>query len=294
MVATIHSADSPCNTDVIDLSSRRKDSAREQFLWIETLVDRCGQQPAAMALALHIRSFCDNPRREGFPSKATLAARAGFTVRYVEQLIRVLVAAGLVEVRKGGGRSNLTTYALVNRYAAEETTKQVSENRVSEKQETPNRVEENSEPDFAKPRTLVPTEVTKETPRTKSSKPGLFEQQAFDEFWKVYPRRAAKKAAQLAWSKAVKTATPETIISAALAYHASRMGKDPQHTAHAATWLNGERWTDEPQTHTGQTHERTNQAGGGKPRGGGFGRLYETSDADTSNWRLAVDGETAQ
>lgn len=35
-------------------------------------------------------------------------------------------------------------------------------------------------------------------------------------------------------------------MTAVSAYAGERAGKDPKGTAHAATWLNGARWTDEP------------------------------------------------
>lgn len=66
----------------------------------------------------------------------------------------------------------------------------------------------------------------------------------FDDFWQAYPNRKAKGAAAKAWNSAVKKADPEVIIAAAGAY-ARDPKRDPQYTAHAATWLNGERWLDE-------------------------------------------------
>lgn len=67
----------------------------------------------------------------------------------------------------------------------------------------------------------------------------------FDAFWQVYPRREAKGAARKAWDKAVAKATPEVIIEGAKRY-AADPNRDQRYTAHAATWLNGERWGDDP------------------------------------------------
>lgn len=67
----------------------------------------------------------------------------------------------------------------------------------------------------------------------------------FDAFWKVYPLKAGKKAAQRAWSKAIKKETPEALIEHARAYAITRIGPAQQYIAHASTWLNGERWNDE-------------------------------------------------
>jgi len=67
----------------------------------------------------------------------------------------------------------------------------------------------------------------------------------FDRFWAAYPRREAKGAARKAWDKAIKRATPDRIVAGAERYR-DQPGREPQYTAHPATWLNADRWTDEP------------------------------------------------
>lgn len=67
----------------------------------------------------------------------------------------------------------------------------------------------------------------------------------FDKFWKTYPRREAKQAANKAWNKAAKTVDPRTIIAGAARYR-DDPNRDPAFTAHAATWLNAGRWDDDP------------------------------------------------
>lgn len=70
----------------------------------------------------------------------------------------------------------------------------------------------------------------------------------FDEFWKTYPRRVGKGAARKAWDKAIKNgADPEEVIWGARRYSTDprRAAADIRYTAHPATWLNAERWTDE-------------------------------------------------
>jgi hypothetical protein len=70
----------------------------------------------------------------------------------------------------------------------------------------------------------------------------------FDEFWKTYPRRVGKGAARKAWDKAIKNgADPEEVIWGARRYSTNprRAAADIRYTAHPATWLNAERWTDE-------------------------------------------------
>ena len=65
----------------------------------------------------------------------------------------------------------------------------------------------------------------------------------FDNFWSAYPLKVGKGAAHKAWLKAISKAEPAAIIEGAKRY-AGDPNRDPAYTAHAATWLNAERWTD--------------------------------------------------
>jgi len=67
----------------------------------------------------------------------------------------------------------------------------------------------------------------------------------FEKFWTSYPRKSSKGTARRAWSKAILKADPEQIIYAAEQY-ANDPNREAAFTAHAATWLNGERWLDDP------------------------------------------------
>jgi len=81
-------------------------------------------------------------------------------------------------------------------------------------------------------------------PQDPSIEPSLF-----DTFWKTYPKRIAKGAAQKAWATALKSASAEDIIAGASRYANDRK-RDPNFTAHPATWLNAQRWLDEAPTAT--------------------------------------------
>lgn len=67
----------------------------------------------------------------------------------------------------------------------------------------------------------------------------------FDLFWQIYPRREGKAAARTAWVKALRKTDISTIMAGAERYR-DDPNREAAYTAHAATWLNGERWTDEP------------------------------------------------
>lgn len=68
----------------------------------------------------------------------------------------------------------------------------------------------------------------------------------FEHFWDVWPKRVAKADARRAWEKAVKKDDPEVIIAAAAEYAASPFRPEMKFIPLPATWLNGERWLDDP------------------------------------------------
>jgi hypothetical protein len=70
----------------------------------------------------------------------------------------------------------------------------------------------------------------------------------FDLFWKTYPKRVGKGAAQRSWEKVTKRMkiAPSVIIAGAKAYADEKRGTDITYVAHPSTWLNQQRWLDEP------------------------------------------------
>lgn len=67
----------------------------------------------------------------------------------------------------------------------------------------------------------------------------------FVDFWNVYPLKVGKGAAIKAFEKASRRTDAEIIIRGALRYK-SDPNRVQGYTAHAATWLNAQRWLDEP------------------------------------------------
>lgn len=72
----------------------------------------------------------------------------------------------------------------------------------------------------------------------------------FAAFWTSYPRKTGKGHARTAWASALKTAEPAAIISGAekFAGWCSRSRTEQRFIPHPATWLRGERWSDEAET----------------------------------------------
>jgi len=69
----------------------------------------------------------------------------------------------------------------------------------------------------------------------------------FADFWALYPRKVAKKAAAGAFLKAVRSEARWRKVKAALeAQLPGLLAREPEKRPHPATWLNQERWNDEP------------------------------------------------
>lgn len=81
----------------------------------------------------------------------------------------------------------------------------------------------------------------------------------FDAFWELYPRKTGKGAAKRAYWKAASRFSHETILEGA-----RRIASDPnlpekQFIPHPATWLNEERWDDEPYSPRGKINAKQAQ-----------------------------------
>jgi uncharacterized protein YdaU (DUF1376 family) len=95
--------------------------------------------------------------------------------------------------------------------------------------------------------------------KKKESSNELSSADAFEAFWKSYPRKASKLASSKAYSKALARIggdDPQAFLLAALET-AKRGWTDERFTPHASTWLNGERYNDAPPSNiVSLPHER--------------------------------------
>lgn len=77
-------------------------------------------------------------------------------------------------------------------------------------------------------------------------RPGGDAKGKFEEFWDRYPRKVAKKRAHVAYQKALKSHDHDEIIFGLSQHLPSLAAKEPKFIPHAATWLNDERFAEEP------------------------------------------------
>ncbi len=92
---------------------------------------------------------------------------------------------------------------------------------------------------------LIPDPLTAPTPPASSTSPS---DDLFPKFWKLYPNKKGKAAAEKAWTKLKVTDDLFTLIAKGLAKQCVSPAwtkDDGQFIPHPATWLNGKRWEDE-------------------------------------------------
>lgn len=70
------------------------------------------------------------------------------------------------------------------------------------------------------------------------------EQPTFDDFWLMYPRKVAKKAARKEWDRLTPTQQMDALV-ALLDWRKVFANRDEEKVPHGSTWLHGERWEDE-------------------------------------------------
>lgn len=88
-----------------------------------------------------------------------------------------------------------------------------------------------------------PKEEPKEEPKVEPKDRSISD--AFDRFWNLVPRKAAKGAARKAFEKAAKRAPIEEIIEG-MARYRHDPNREAEFTKHPATWLNQDCWEDDP------------------------------------------------
>lgn len=83
---------------------------------------------------------------------------------------------------------------------------------------------------------------------------------AFERFWRVYPRKINKKKAFECFEKAAARADCELIADRAAVWAKAwkDAGQETQFIPHATTWLNADRWEDEPEKITAKSELQGN------------------------------------
>lgn len=190
-----------------------------------------GLKPAAKIVLYWLADHHNSETGRCFPSLNTLARECEMDVATVKRHLAALESAGLIErhrrTRENGSQAS-TQYIL-------RMGEPLAQNAPAPSAKCATPLAQNDTPP-----NLGNNNLGKEHPPTPQGG-----RDWFDEFWQEVPRKVAKGNARKAFAKAVKKEHPQRILDGIKAYAEAMRGKDPQFIAHPATWLNGERWTDE-------------------------------------------------
>lgn len=180
---------------------------------------------------LVIADHANDEGTQAYPAQVTIASKASISVRTVQRAVNSLVARGYIRLSKhSGGSAECRDDRRPHLY-------QINLNKLRGDTVT-------GRTDVADGATLTTSTGRQSRPKNHPLEPSK-KHHDFDTFWSVYPRRVAKQSAIKAWEKAVRVETPEVIIEGARRY-ANDPNREPQFTAHPATWLNAHRWGDDP------------------------------------------------
>jgi len=178
-----------------------------------------------------------------WPSIATLAMYAGVSERTVQRSIVALETRRLIDVQTNAGGTMHTrndrrpNYYTINRprHGVTSTTPR-SDNGVT--------------PVTPRGDTAMSPEPSLNHPENTLAQLSLSvpPADAFDEFWKVWPKRVGKGAARRSWERALKRATVAQIMEGArdmAAQWAILSDEDKKYVPYPERWLNSDRWADE-------------------------------------------------
>jgi hypothetical protein len=222
-------------------------------------------EQGALLVLLALADSADDVMRTCYPGVQSLAKKSRLSVRQVQYCLKDLRDRGIISVQRNASpvKTNLYKIEPAARWKSDRSAKTAP---LPDVQSTTCRDEVDcvSETQPTAPKSSVTSVEPSESPKPPEGASDLFsangdpveektEPDRFDEFWKVYPKKAGKPAAQKAWAKAVKRAPAQTIIDGARRYaHWLSQGgpkdfrpipKFPQ------GWLNDDRWDDEEIRH---------------------------------------------
>jgi len=217
----------------------------EAFVW-------AWRQPVENATDQHILLAVANvaPIRETYASVTYLANITHRSERQVRRCLAKLEDCGLISMTARPGRTDLIRINIPDDFTVSmppEGDLEAGKRGRPRKAITPDIGAENPGHFGIKPPPQGSDELRDEPSGTEVV---IRARDPFDAWWDTYPRHVAKEAARKAWMKVPAALAADKLDLARLmertsAYADHVVGKDPEHVAHPATWLNGKRWNDE-------------------------------------------------
>lgn len=196
-----------------------------------------GMDPYCQTVYMWLCSHA-NESNQCWPSVATLMAKSGIKSRSkVQESIKILTETGLVkkDERREDGVSSSNLYEVF-----------YDDNPVRNTSPYPSAIR--TTPVRNAGTELKPLELKPETQETHVADATSSDlENAFESFWSRYPRKIGKGQARKAFFAAVKKHDPRDIAKGFGPFLESCVGQEERFIPHASTWLNGERWLDQPE-----------------------------------------------
>lgn len=223
------------------------------FAMIPQWVILQGFSASAIAVYVVLALHRNNDTSTCFPSKSRIAEKAGLADNTITKALRELVNGGAIKIEERyNGKtqtSNLYTLFMVGPHGIPKGFQPIEE------ADTGSIDDPGGSFIGGGPGATVGG-LTKENNKTKRTRNNSCSTEverhssdsSFDQFWAMYPKKVGKGKAQKAFASAVRRASVQDILSGCQRYVEERAGQDPKFTAHPTSWLNAERWTDEPDT----------------------------------------------
>jgi len=194
---------------------------------------------------LAIADHASDDGTNAWPSQATIAKKASISIRTVQRCVNNLIKAKYLRMEKhAGGSVNCREDRRPHLYTINLHTLRgdiLTTRGRGDTEDTDGATTTTYTGRLSRPKNHT-NELSLETPNY------------FVYFWEIYPLKVAKKTAEIAFDKALKSATADEILTGAKRY-ANDPNRHPSYTAHPTTWLNQGRWGDEALPHREMTPE---------------------------------------
>lgn len=188
----------------------------------------------AIRLYAILARYADNETHKAYPSRATLADRLNCSLASVDRAATELVTHGAMSKRLRANSSIVYTLHTI----------------------APAGVVTHDEGGSSPVTRGVVThdDLTRTTQLEPLNKKSAHD--SFDQFWASYPRKLGTGEARQAFTKAVKAHGPDVILEGVQRFANDPNLPAPQFIPRAATWLNQERWGDDPYSPAEQAGKR--------------------------------------
>ncbi|MFY0633660.1 MAG: hypothetical protein JXQ91_07605 [Vannielia sp.] len=212
-----------------------------------------------LLVLLALADSADEETRTCYPGVKSLSKKSRLSERQVQYCLQKLREEKVITIRRNASpvKTNLYWIAPAKAWAnaRDAITAPPSDDPETQSATSRDEVDCVSETKPIAPKPSVTSEEPSDTRARRADdlfsemeEPKAQEPDRFEEFWKVYPKKAGKAEAKRAWSKAVKKAPTETIIARARRYAIwldDGSGEFRPAAKNAQGWLNGERWDDD-------------------------------------------------